>query len=179
MSLFILSQRQWPAPLRLSGATALLLLIALTAINLPLINAAAPRGIVSFELAATSEQALAIAQSWAGVRHWATLSLYLDFVFIGAYLLFLLKLTRHWLIDRPGVREKQVGRWARNLFVVAAITDVGENISLLVTLEQPRSDIWPLVAALLALTKFSGLLAGAGALLVVRAARGQPLRSQS
>lgn len=178
MSLFILSPHKWSGLLRSSAVATAVLLALLVIINQALDDKVAPRGIVSFQLAATAEQAGAIIRNWqaAGV-FWAQVSLYLDFVFTGAYLLFLLQLTRHWLIDRPGVREQQIGRWARNLFVTAAVADVGENISLLVTLEQFRSEFWPLSAALLALVKFSSLLSGAGALLVVRAARGQPLRS--
>lgn len=177
MDLFILSRRRWSVSLRLTAAVAFLLLIALMAINQFLLNEAAPRGMLNFQLAATPQQAAAIVQSWGetGIR-WARFSLYMDFLFVLAYLLFLLKLTEHWLRDRPGVREQQVGRWARNLFCAGAFADVGENISLLLTLEQPRAEFWPLAATLLALVKFSSLLAGAGALLVVRAARGHPLR---
>lgn len=178
MSLFILSDRKWPDSLRLTAVLSLLILVALIVINRFLLSDAAPRGMISFQLAATPEHAAAILESWShSARVWARTSLYVDFVFIAVYLLFLLKLTGHWLLDRPGVREQQVGRWTRNLFCTAAATDVGENISLLMVLEQPRTDFWPMAATLLALVKFSCLMAGAGGLLVVRAARGQPLRT--
>jgi hypothetical protein len=176
MSLLAPSGRKWPTSLKLTTAVTFLLLAVLTMINQLLISDEAPRGIISFELAATPEQASAMIRSWQdpGVV-WAKASLYLDFAFIAAYLSFLLKLTRQWMIDRPGVREQQVGRWAKILFCTTAATDVGENLSLLVTLEYPQSTFWPMAAAILALVKFSSLLAGLGALIILRAARGHPL----
>ena len=168
--------RKWPTSLKLNTAAALLLLVSLSAINQLLITDAAPRGIISFQLAATPERAIAIIRSWqaSGVV-WAQVSLYLNFVFAGAYLLFLVELTRHWQLDRPGVREQHVGRSARILFFISAVADAGENISLLFTLEQPNTAFWPMAAAMLALIKFSSLLAGLGGLIILRAARGQPL----
>lgn len=176
MSLFVLSPRKWPPQLRVTAALTALLLLVLTIINQPLITDAAPRGIISFELAATAEQAAAMIQSWQpdGVR-WARVSLYVDFLFIAAYLLCLLNLTTQWLIDRPGVREQQLGRLAKGLFCTAAVTDLGENVSLLVALEYPQIAFWPMAATVLALIKFSCLLGGVGALIVLRAARGHPL----
>ncbi|QCF24789.1 hypothetical protein [Hydrocarboniclastica marina] len=183
MSLFAFSGRKWSGNLKLTASIAVALLVILSAINIMLVSDEAPRGIISFQFAATPERATGVVQSWqrsdmgasgSGVE-WAQASLYLDFAFVAAYLLLLLKLTGHWLIDRPGVREQQLGRWARGLFWTGALTDVAENICLLVTLEQAQSAFWPLVATLFALVKFSSLLAGAAALLILRAARGQPL----
>ena len=176
MSLLALSPRKWPRQLRLTATLTLLLLVALAAINQPLTNEVAPRGIISFELAATSADASAMVQSWnTSAMTWARLSLYLDFPFIAAYLLFLLGLSGHWLLDRPGVREQQVGHVAKVLFCTAAAADMGENVGLLVTLENTQSWFWPMAAAILALIKFSCLLGGLGLLIVLRAARGQPL----
>lgn len=183
MSLFAFSGRKWSGNLKLIATVTLILMVALSAINVMLVSDEAPRGIISFEFAATPERATGVVRSWqrsdmgasANGVQWAQASLYLDFVFIAAYLTLLLKLTRHWLIDRPGVRERQLGRWARGLFWTGALTDAGENICLLVTLAHAQSAFWPLMATLFALIKFSSLLGGAASLLILRAARGQPL----
>lgn len=167
--------RRWPSDLKLTAAIGFLMLCALAIVNQQLISEEAPRGIVSLELAAAPGRATAIILSWqAEGLFWARLSVYLDFVFIAAYLVFLLQLSRHWLADRPGVREQQVGHGAKVLFMSAAVADIGENICLLITLEQLQMNFWPTAAAILALIKFVSLLCGAGALVVLRVARGQP-----
>lgn len=179
MRLPALSARKWPTALRRNTLLAFLLLVALSLINRALITEAAPRGIVSLELAGTAELTTAMIRSWqvadTAAMDWARLSLYLDFAFIVAYLLFFLKLTHHWLLDRPGVREQQIGRWARAFFWTAAGTDVAENISLLIILERPQDEFWAMTSAILALTKFASLLCGLGFLIILRTARGRPL----
>lgn len=175
MSQLPLAARLWPSDLKLTAAIAFLLLCALAIVNQQLISEEAPRGIISLELAAAPGRAAAIILSWqAEGQFWARLSVYLDFAFIAAYLLFLLKLTRRWLADRPGVREQQVGHGANFLFASAAVADIGENVCLLITLELVQMSFWPTAAAVLALIKFISLLCGAGALVVVRMARRQP-----
>lgn len=165
-------------PGRLKGLilTTVALFIILLVVNEPLKTAAAPQGMISFQLAATLEQSLAIITSWHQDRQrWAVMSLAIDFLFILVYLVTLVRLTGYCLSDRPGVREQQIGRWVRALFVAAGISDVGENILLLNNLAAP-SDTLSLAATGCALMKFTGLLLGAAGLVVIRAGRRNPVQ---
>jgi len=152
-----------------------ILLVALVLINQPLKTGSAHQGIVSFQLAGSAEQALAILQSWGSEGlQWAKLSLWVDFLFIPIYCLALVRLTRHCTLDRPGVRERTTARWIRALFLVAGLADVTENVLLLNNLEAP-TDAFSLAAAISALVKFTALTVGIAGLVIIRAARRHPL----
>jgi len=162
-------------PLKVSAAIALALFLTLLAINQPLQTTTAPQGIVSLQLAGTAEHAYAILSSWReGGIMLARLSLWLDFLFIAAYLAALLQLTRHFTRDRPGVRERTIARWVRALFVCAGLSDIVENLILLNNLNPP-TDFLSLAATILALIKFTGLILGIAGLVIIRAARRRPL----
>jgi len=164
-----------PRKLILGIITTGLMLVALLIINQPLQTGSAPQGIVSYQLAATADHSLAILRSWRGeTMFWAHLSLWLDFLFVPAYVLTLLMVTNQLMRDRPGVREKNVARWVRALFVTAGIGDLMENILLLNNLNPPTDGL-SLSATLFALVKFTGLLLGAAGLVIIRAARRHPL----
>lgn len=164
-----------PKALILSLLTTLALFIALLLINEPLQTYAAPKGIVSLEMAGTLDRANEILGSWNdSAVSWAKTSLWLDFVFAPAYVLTLLLLTRHLSRDRPGVRERTVSRWVRGLFIGAGTCDVAENIILLNNIESPGESM-SLAATLFALAKFTGLLLGLAGLVILRAARRHPL----
>ncbi|EMP54157.1 hypothetical protein ACFQGA_18405 [Marinobacter koreensis] len=155
--------------------SAVILLAALLVINQPLQTASAPQGIVSFQLAATADQAHAILRSWrSDGQAWAQVSLWLDFVFIGVYVMAFLSLTRHFMRDRPGVRERMVARWVRALFVAAGIGDLLENVLLLNNFNPP-TDVVSLSATFCALIKFTGLTLGIAGLVIIRAARRHPI----
>ncbi|MFO7529121.1 MAG: hypothetical protein R6W86_10005 [Marinobacter sp.] len=164
-----------PKTLKTSLITTVILLGGLILVNQPLQTGSAPQGIVSFQFAATADQAHAILRSWRseGVL-WGRVSLWLDFFFIAAYLFALIHLTRHLMRDRPGVRERVVGRWVRALFVAAGAADVTENILLLNNFNPP-TDVVSLSATLCALVKFTGLTLGVAGLVIIRAARRHPL----
>ncbi|MDO6443560.1 hypothetical protein [Marinobacter sp. 2_MG-2023] len=153
----------------------LLLLVALLVINQPLKTGSAHQGIVSYQLAGSAEQALAIVRSWGdeGLQ-WARLSLWLDFLFIPVYCLTLILLTRHCTRDRPGVRERNAARWIRTLFIAAGLADATENVLLLNNLEAP-ADAISVAAAISALAKFTALTLGIAGLVIIRAARRHPL----
>lgn len=164
-------------PKRLKGcliATAVLL-AALILINQPLKTDSAHQGIVSFQLAGGAEHALTIVQSWGeeGLQ-WAKLSLWLDFFFIPVYCLTLILLTRHCTLDRPGIRERTAARWVRTLFILAGLADATENVLLLNNLDAP-TDAISLAATISSLTKFTALTLGIAGLVIIRAARRQPL----
>ncbi|MCD1629434.1 hypothetical protein [Marinobacter shengliensis] len=167
--------RPMKPPMKVSIVVAVALFLVLMAINQPLKTGSAPQGIVSFQLAGTADQAYAIIRSWReNGLIWAQMSLWVDFLFIAAYLAALLQLTRHFTRDRPGIRERKVARWVRALFITAGLSDVAENIVLLNNLSPP-TDSMSMTATILALIKFTGLLLGVAGLVIIRAARRHPL----
>jgi hypothetical protein len=162
-------------PMKISMVLAIALLITMTVVNQPLQTAAAPQGLISFQLAGSAEQTHAILLSWPrDTLTLAKLALWLDFLFVVTYLAALLQLTRHFTRDRPGIRERMIARGVRTLFVVAGLSDVIENIVLLNNFNPP-SDGLSLTAAILALLKYTGFVLGAAGLVVIRAARRHPL----
>ncbi|WP_417531532.1 hypothetical protein [Marinobacter lipolyticus] len=167
--------RSLPKRLKLGMIFSIILLVALLAINQPLQTGSAPQGIISFQLAATADHSLAILRSWRGdIMIWAHLSLWLDFLFIPVYVITLLMVTNLLMRDRPGVRERNVARWVRALFVCAGVSDVLENILLLNNLNPP-TDTLSLSATICALVKYTGLMLGLAGLVIIRAARRHPL----
>lgn len=166
-------------PMKISIVVAVALFLVLMVLNQPLRTASAPQGIVSFQLAGTAEQSYAIIRSWrdSGLL-WAQVTLWVDFLFIVAYLAALLQLTRHFTRDRPGIRERMVARWVRLLFVIAGVSDVAENIVLLNNLSPP-TDSMSMTATILTLIKFTGLMLGVAGLVIIRAARRHPLSNSS
>lgn len=166
-----------PRHLKLLGLTTFALLAALLFINVPLMTSAAPQGVISLQFAVTAEQTVQILNSWGSESsHWVVASLLLDLPFVVVYVVTLLALTGYLLLDRPGIRERQAGRWVRGLFVAAGASDVGENICLLSNLAQP-TDTLSLMASLFALIKFTTLLLGTAGLLIIRAARRHSLHT--
>lgn len=164
-----------PRRLTLSLLATAALLLVLTLVNQPLQTGSAPQGIVSFQMAATADQSMAIIRSWRqeGML-WAHVSLWLDFLFIPAYLITLIFLTNHLTRDRPGVRERTVARWVKALFLGAGSGDIAENILLLNNMDPP-TDMLSLSATVCALIKFTGLMLGAAGLVIIRASRRHPL----
>ncbi|MFV8571904.1 hypothetical protein ACNQ6O_11925 [Marinobacter sp. SBS5] len=147
--------------------------------NQPLKTASAPQGMISFQLAGTAQQAQAILASWQPNNvSLAQASLWVDFLFIAAYLAVLLQLTRRFSLDRPGVREKIIAKWVRLLFIVAGTSDVIENIALLNNFNPPDNSL-SVAASMFSLLKFTGLLLGLAGLIIIRAARRQPLTPAS
>lgn len=164
-----------PKRLNLSLLVTAVLLLILVLVNQPLRTGSAPQGIVSFQMAATADQSMAIIRSWReGGLLWAQVSLWLDFLFVPAYLFTLILLTNHLTRDRPGVRERNVARWVKALFVAAGTGDLAENILLLNNMDPP-TDVVSLSATVCALIKFTGLMLGAAGLVIIRAARRHPL----
>ena len=167
----------FPKGLTLGLLVSLTLFIALLLINESLQTSAAPKGIVSFQMAGTLDHATAILASWdSEAMASARASLWLDFAFAATYVLTLLLLTRHLSRDRPGVRERTVTRWVRGLFIGAGASDIAENILLLNNLDSPVDSV-SMAATLCALAKFTGLVLGLAGLVILRAARRRPLSS--
>ena len=179
MKIFGVDHRPWPTNLKwLALACGAMLLISLMIHQYLVTPSAAPQGLISYELAGDSEAAAQVRARMAeGGFNWPQFSLYFDFPFIALYALFLLKLTRHLLKDRPGVREQQVGKVAKGMFVLGAGGDAAENVLLLSAIAHPDSTTLPMAAVFATLVKLTGLLMGAGFLLFVRAARRHPLHA--
>ncbi|MFW5824465.1 MAG: hypothetical protein ACOCVV_05835 [Marinobacter sp.] len=165
-------RKPMPASLLWLSGITLAFLGLQVGINQFLQTTAAPQGMLSFQLATTSEVATRIVESWSG-SGWPLASLGTGFVFAAVYTVLLILLTNHLLVDRPGVRERKTGRWVRRLFVTAGITHVIEYSLLLANLDTP-SDRLSLSATLLALVNYTALLMGAAGLVVIRAARRHP-----
>lgn len=167
-----------PAPLALkwSALLSILLFLVLMAVNQVLMTAQAPQGMISFQLAATALESLSIISSWGSSgQRWAVSALWLDFILIAAYVVALLMLVNYLMSDRPGVRERKLGRSVKALFLATGVSDLSENLLLLNNFSPPTDNI-SLAATVFALIKFTGLLVGAAGLVILRAARRRPLQ---
>ncbi len=156
-------------------ALTLALTAILQAVDAPLKTAAAPQGIVSYELARTTAAASRILASWnAAAREHAAFSLGLDFLYMPSYAL-AIGLACAWLAE--ALRRR--ARWLAALGVIlawgqiaAALLDAAENVALTTMLFGAVADPWPAVALGCAAVKFllivGGLLyAAAGSLLLL------------
>lgn len=147
----------------ISLAATLVIMLVMNFIGAPLVTAAAPFGIVSFELAWNASRAAEILASWdATARLYAAFSLGLDYLFMAVYSLALALGTllaadslaaRRW---PPGGRA----RWLAVLFAASAIFDAGENAFLFWQLVAGPADAAAWAAALLAVIKFGLIFLG-------------------
>lgn len=153
--------------LGLSASLALAMTAWFWITGAPLTTAAAPHGMISFELAGTMERSAAILASWdQQARRLALLHLRVDFLYMLAYGL-AISLGCRWAGGRPGSKLRRLGLGLATGIWVAVLCDVGENIALLLLLQGPVVAPWPLVAALLAAVKFA--LVGVSLLFVLEA----------
>lgn len=144
-------------------ALTLLIMLAMNFIGLPLNTAAAPSGIVSFEFAATAQNAQAMLNSWGeqGVVRAAFIQ-GLDFLFPAVYstmvtLACLMSASTLGSLGWPLARLGAGLAWAQ---WAAALFDYVENVSLVALLLGPVAAPWPQIAAVCAVIKFALLLAG-------------------
>lgn len=160
--------REYPVALKLSLLTTLTLLTILLLINQPLQTDAAPRGIVSFQTAASEDGARAILASWdSQARFWAKASLWLDFAFASAYALTLVLLTNHFSPDRRLGRTYRLPLFVKGSVIGAGLCDATENILLLTSMNSP-GDTVNLAATVFATAKFTGLILGLAGLVMLR-----------
>lgn len=138
----------------------LVLFVVFRALDTPLQTAAAPNGIVSFELAGNIKPAAEILASWdARAQFFAAFGLGFDYLFMPAYALalsfgILLASGRHagWLA-KPGA----LLGW---LALAAALFDAVENFALWQFMLGDFQTLWPRLAAICATIKFTFLLMG-------------------
>lgn len=165
--------------IRLGGllvfATALMMFV-----DVPLQGDSSPRGIVSFELAATPHQALRILLEWKSkdALGYARLSLIVDFIYLLIYALFFAALAL-WVGAR--LEERRWSPRAAWAATFAAVFDVFENGVLLYELNRFSSPApYPQLAASFAIAKFVLLLLSAayglvGGLVVLFRGQRRPL----
>lgn len=146
-----------------AGIVAIALLTIMVRIDQPLRTAAAPHGIVSFELAGSPEAVQRILKSWGpeGRRN-ATLSLRLDYAFLVAYAMVISILcgiaAGAWPAGHPRIR------WTGIILAgcqwLAALLDAIENLLLQNILTGSTTTYLPLVARWCALAKFTLIACG-------------------
>ena len=177
---------RWPEALRrrllwISAGLSFVLMGVLTRIGVPLESEAAPRGIVSFELAGDASTAQAILDSWSdAARLHAALSLGLDYLFLVAYAVALslacVEVAKR--IAPTGLGLARVGvllAWGQ---LLAAGLDAIENFALIQLLLGSDGASWPGLAWWCAAIKFGWVGAGllyviGGSIVVVVARRGR------
>lgn len=152
-------------------ALTLVLFAIFRALDTPLRTSAAPSGIVSFELAGSTEKAFQVMASWESAcsdcpavdrykaHYYAAFGLGLDYLFMPAYALalslgILLAASRH-----TGVFAK-IGAWLGWGALAAALFDAVENFALWQLLTGDFQAVWPRLAAICATVKFALLLLG-------------------
>lgn len=153
-----LSRRNGIFVLSAGLTVAVVLLTAMVRLDQPLRTVAAPRGIVSFELAGDPAAVQAILASWGPAgRRQALLSLRLDYPFLIAYALVLWMLCRMVASAWPDRyrRTKRTGSIVGNAQWAAALLDAIENGMLQMILAGSLAAFPPLVARWCALVKFA------------------------
>ena len=157
-----------PAPTRRRALPVLILLtlaltLALQIAGRPLQTAAAPQGIVSFELAGNLPAAQAIIASWnhAAQLH-AAFSLGLDYLYMPLYAL---AIALACLQAAGSSLRSPRPIWALGILLawalgLAALLDAVENIALFRLLLGSTSTTWPVVAKACATGKFAFVIAG-------------------
>ena len=144
------------------GIITTILFITLNRIDIHLQTSAAPKGIVSFELARTLAQTEAILDSWnTDARLYAALSLGIDYLFLVLYssFLFLLISKVSHTTENPAWIER-FGNYIAQLQILAGVFDALENYFLLRLLFGMYSEIFSKLAFLFASLKFGFIALG-------------------
>lgn len=147
----------------------LVVMLVLQIVGTPLQTPMAPRGIISYEFAGTTERAAAILAGWdENARLHAGFSLGLDYLFMPLYAM-TIALGCLWAAERWRRRPLTAlgtllawGVW------LAAVFDVVENLALWRLLSGTQTDPWPGIAWWCALLKFA-LVGGGLVYILVRA----------
>lgn len=166
----------------ITTAAAVALLAALMVLDRPLRTAAAPDGIVSFELAGTMDTARRILDSWPPkARVAAGLSLGLDYLFLVVYAM-AIAMGCGLVADRLAPHRPMFSHMGSALAwsqFAAAGCDMVENLSLIFVLQDAVAPALPATARVCAIIKFAiivaGLVyAGTGAVIIVTQNRPAP-----
>lgn len=149
-----------PVPIRPLLVRGGILLVAMGLLDLPLRTPPAPNGIISYEVAFTTDRAAAMVTSWGDSgRLAAGASLLLDYPFLWTYAALLAAFVRRRFGSTGLAPAGITAAWA------AAACDAAENVALLRMLWLGVHPGWPLAAGVAASIKFV-LLAAVGLLLL-------------
>lgn len=141
-------------------AGAFILFALFQPLGAPLVNSAAPAGIVSFELAGTAENAARMVNSWdANARLYAAFGLGFDYLFMPVYALALALGTLLAAGRHPGGFAR-LAAWTGWGALLAAGLDAVENIGLWNSLLGNMHSAWPAVSFWCAGFKFGLLFLG-------------------
>jgi hypothetical protein len=141
-------------------AQTLIIFAIFRVLDTPLRTAAAPNGVVSFELAGKLETATGILNSWdARAQLFAAFGLGLDYLFMPSYAL-ALSLGILLAAGRHSGTFAKVGAWLGWGAFAAAVFDAVENYSLWQLMLGNLQAFWPSLAAVSATLKFFLLLLG-------------------
>jgi hypothetical protein len=154
-------------------------MVTLNVTGMPLQTAAAPVGIVSFELAGNVSTAQTILASWdEAARIYAGFNLGLDYLFLVLYST-TIALAILWLADSLKLQgwSLALATWLAWGQWLAAALDAVENGALLVMLVGEAATPWPQVAFWTAVVKFA--LIALGLLYVVAALTARRLAHQA
>ncbi len=156
---FISSDKRKPLFLSLLALT-LILFAVFRVLDSPLRTAAAPSGIVSYELAGTPAAAQSILDSWdARARLFAAFGLGFDYLFMPSYAL-ALSLGILLAAGRHAGAFAKLGAWLGWGALAAALFDAVENCSLWLFMLGDFQALWPRLASICATVKFTLLLLG-------------------
>ena len=129
-------------------------------LDAPLKTDAAPNGIVSFELAGSSEKANAIIQSWdARAQRFAAFGLGLDYLFMPVYAL-AISLGVLMAARKHGGFFEKIGAYIGWGALLAALFDAVENLALWQLLNGTTTALSPSIAFFAATIKFFLILVG-------------------
>jgi hypothetical protein len=127
-------------------------------INAPLVNSSSPNGIVSFELARSSEKASFMIASWdANEKAHAAFGLGFDYLFILIYTA-TFTLACHLAAGRFKGGISRLGNFLAWGVLLAALLDAVENIGLWNSIIGNSNSTWPIISFWCALPKFALLL---------------------
>jgi hypothetical protein len=154
--------RRRPAFMMLT-ALSLLVMASLQVLGKPLITAASPAGIISYEFAGDPEQARCMVESWGNEgRVYAGLNLGLDYLFLVSYGL---AISLGCVLAAEKLSKRSSKLWSLGLILAwgqlcAALLDAIENYGLIRVLLGSNAVIWPQTALWCAVFKF--ILVGLG-----------------
>jgi len=138
-----------PRPLRPLWTRAAIVGAAMILFDLPLRTAAAPNGVVSYELAWTGEHAAAMIASWTGIAAAAAWgSLLVDYLFMWSYAALFAALSHRAFAGAAGTALAGAS-WAAGAF------DAGENLALIQMYGWEASDRAAMTAGVFASIKFA------------------------
>ena len=158
-------------------AVTSLLLAVLQRQGAKLVNAEAPYGIVSLELAGDAEKTRAIASSWEaeGKTDTAIRNIRLDFLLIPFYSI-LFYMACGSIATYKSSRHERIGTWIAFACLLAGIFDVFENLAMTAALRGRIGAAGATATSLLATAKFSIL--GIAILYILSSAARSLFRSQ-